>query len=63
MNELQEKILARKRETNTLILAHYYQSLEVQDVADAVSLMCSDKLRYTTGNYIDVDGGFHITRL
>lgn len=36
MNELQEKILARKRETNTLILAHYYQSLEVQDVADAV---------------------------
>lgn len=34
-----------------------------EDVADAVSLLCSDKLRYTTGNYIDVDGGFHITRL
>lgn len=34
-----------------------------QDVADAVSLMCSDKLLYTTGNFIDVDGGFHITRL
>ena len=34
-----------------------------QDVADAVSVMCSDKLRYTTGNYLDVDGGFHIIRL
>ena len=26
-------------------------------------LLCSDRLRYTTGNYIDVDGGFHIQRL
>lgn len=34
-----------------------------QDVADAVSALCSDKFLYTTGNYIDVDGGFHITRL
>lgn len=34
-----------------------------QDVADAVSALCSDKFRYTTGNYIDVDGGFHIARL
>lgn len=34
-----------------------------QDVADAVSLLCSDKLRYTTGNYLDVDGGFHIPML
>ena len=34
-----------------------------QDVANAVSLLCSDKLQYTTGNYIDVDGGFHIARL
>ncbi len=34
-----------------------------QDVADAVSLFCSDKMTYTTGNYIDVDGGFHIRRL
>ena len=30
---------------------------------DAVSALCSGKLRYTTGNYIDVDGGFHIRRL
>lgn len=34
-----------------------------QDVANAVSLLCSDKLQYTTGDYIDVDGGFHISRL
>ena len=34
-----------------------------EDVAGAVSLFCSDRLRYTTGNYLDVDGGFHIQRL
>lgn len=34
-----------------------------EDVADAVSAFCSPKFRYTTGNYIDVDGGFHIKRL
>lgn len=34
-----------------------------EDVANAVSVFCSDKILYTTGNYIDVDGGFHIRRL
>lgn len=34
-----------------------------EDVAGAVSALCSDKFLYTTGNYIDVDGGFHIRRL
>jgi len=34
-----------------------------EDVANAVSAFCSDKFNYTTGNYIDVDGGFHIQRL
>ena len=34
-----------------------------QDVANAVSVLCSDKLLYTTGDYIDVDGGFHISHL
>ncbi len=34
-----------------------------QDVADVVSAFCSDKFLYTTGNYVDVDGGFHIQRL
>lgn len=27
-----------------------------EDVASAVSALCSDKFLYTTGNYIDVDG-------
>ncbi len=31
-----------------------------EDVALAVSALVSDKFLYTTGNYIDVDGGFHI---
>ena len=26
-------------------------------------VLCSPRLRYTTGNYLDVDGGFHIQRL
>lgn len=34
-----------------------------QDVADAVSVFCSDKILYSTGGYLDVDGGFHIRRL
>lgn len=34
-----------------------------EDVADMICFFCSDKVRYTTGNYIDVDGGFHIKRL
>lgn len=34
-----------------------------EDVANAVSALVSDKFLYTTGNYIDVDGGFHIKRL
>ncbi len=34
-----------------------------EDIANAVSVFCSDKFTYTTGNYIDVDGGFHIQRL
>ncbi len=34
-----------------------------EDIAGVVSAFCSDKFTYTTGNYIDVDGGFHIRRL
>lgn len=36
MNELQKKILALKKERDCLILAHYYQTLAVQDIADEV---------------------------
>lgn len=34
-----------------------------KDIADAVSAFCSDKFIYSTGNYIDIDGGFHIKKL
>jgi Dehydrogenases with different specificities (related to short-chain alcohol dehydrogenases) len=36
---------------------------EAQDVANMVSVFCSDNILYTTGNYILVDGGFHINRM
>ena len=36
---------------------------EPEDVAEIVSLLCAETIGYTTGNYIDVDGGFHIRRL
>ncbi len=34
-----------------------------EDIATAVSAFCSDKFIYSTGNYIDLDGGFHIRKL
>ncbi len=34
-----------------------------QDIANAVSVLCSDKLAFSTGEVINVDGGFHIRRL
>ena len=34
-----------------------------EDVANMVAFYCSDEVLYTTGNYVDVDGGFHIKRL
>lgn len=34
-----------------------------EDIAGAVSAFAGDNFLYTTGNYIDVDGGFHIQRL
>lgn len=33
------------------------------DLANAVSVLCSGKLSYSTGEVINVDGGFHIRRL
>jgi 3-oxoacyl-[acyl-carrier protein] reductase len=34
-----------------------------EDIGNAVSILCSGKLKYSTGQVIDVDGGFHIQRL
>ena len=34
-----------------------------QDIADAVSVLCSGKLRYSQGQVLDIDGGFHLRRL
>lgn len=34
-----------------------------EDVANVVSVLAGDNFLYTTGNYFDVDGGFHIKRL
>lgn len=34
-----------------------------QDVANLVSLLCSNKLTFSTGDVFNVDGGFHIQRL
>lgn len=33
------------------------------DIANAVSAFANDDFLYTTGSYLDVDGGFHIKRL
>lgn len=34
-----------------------------EDVANAVSVFCTDQILFTTGGYLDIDGGFHIRRL
>ena len=34
-----------------------------EDVADAVAALAGDSFLYSTGNYIDVDGGFHLQSL
>ena len=34
-----------------------------QDVADAVAAIASDKFRFSTGEVINVDGGFHLRKL
>ena len=51
------------RRSSRLMVATLSRWGTPEDVAGAVSLLCSPRLRYTTGNYIDVDGGFHIQRL
>lgn len=52
--ELAEKISALKKEKNAVILAHYYQIPEIQDIADYVgdSLNLAQKAKETNANII-----------
>ncbi len=52
--ELENGILKRKKELNAVILAHYYQESEIQDLADLVgdSLELSRKAASTTADVI-----------
>lgn len=34
-----------------------------EDIANAVSVLCSEKLAFSTGEVINIDGGFHLRRL
>jgi len=34
-----------------------------EDIANAVSILCSGKLAYATGEVLNIDGGFHLRRL
>ena len=34
-----------------------------EDIANAVSVLCSGKLAYATGEVLNIDGGFHLRRL
>lgn len=34
-----------------------------EDIANAVSVLCSGKLNFSTGEVVNVDGGFHLQRL
>lgn len=52
--ELQQDILRLKKEKDILILAHYYQTIEIQEIADFVgdSLGLSRKAKNLNTNYI-----------
>lgn len=59
-SDLEEEILKLKKELNAIILAHYYQESEIQDIADFVgdSLELSKKAATTNADFI-VFAGVH----
>ena len=58
--DLAERIMEKKRELNAVILAHYYQESEIQDIADFVgdSLELARKAKETDAEVI-VFAGVH----
>ena len=58
--EIQEKILKLKKQKNAVILAHFYQTSDIQDIADFVedSLGLSQKASTTKADII-VFAGVH----
>ncbi len=58
--DLSEMILQKKQQLNAVILAHYYQESEIQDIADFVgdSLELARKAKETTAEVI-VFAGVH----
>ena len=54
-----------KDEIKNSILEHIPMKAfgETEDIANAVSVFAGDDFLYTTGSYLDIDGGFHIKRL
>ena len=61
MNELIKAINELKKEKNAIILGHYYQKGEIQDIADYVgdSLALAQWAAKTEADIIDVWCSFH----